>query len=120
MFSLIGLSVPNSREGELLVQALMKMPDYVRGLKSLGSVEASREIKVDGYLGPQTHRFILAFEAYARGRRRLLVADGVFEPSSTDGFTILGHSEILVTARYTDATDTAIRILVTNRQRPLK
>jgi peptidoglycan hydrolase-like protein with peptidoglycan-binding domain len=78
------------RDDVLLVQTLMKLANFTRNLPGQGPVEASRNIKVDGYFGPQTYRLILAFEVYVRERRRLIIADGVFEPSSADGFTGTG------------------------------
>lgn len=74
----------------VLVQALMKMANFTRFAAGIGPVEASRDIKVDGFFGPQSKRMIKAFEEDRTSARLLLVADGVIEPSSKDGFTAKG------------------------------
>jgi hypothetical protein len=53
-------------------------------------IEASRSIKVDGWFGDQTKRMIEAFEVHIREKHLLLIADGVFEPSSNDGYIAEG------------------------------
>jgi len=86
----VGQNMPNLRDDVLLVQTLMKMANFTRYTPGLGPVEASRNIKIDGYFGSQTKRMIDAFEVYVRDRQRLIIADGVFEPSSDDGYTSKG------------------------------
>lgn len=86
----VGPNGPNNFSDVLLVQTLMKMANFTRFAGGLGPVEASRNIKVDGFYGPQTDRLIRAFEANRKSARLLLVEDGVFEPSSRDGFTRSG------------------------------
>jgi hypothetical protein len=86
----VGPSMPNQRDDVLLVQALMKLANFTRFTPALGPVERSRDIAVDGIFGPQTKRMITAFEADRRSAGLLLVADGVVEPSSKDGFTAKG------------------------------
>ena len=86
----VGPNGPNIFADVLLVQVLMKMANFTRFAGGLGPVEASRNIKVDGFYGPQTDRLIKAFEANRKSARLLLVEDGVFEPSSRDGFTRTG------------------------------
>ncbi|MGH9949833.1 MAG: peptidoglycan-binding domain-containing protein [Pyrinomonadaceae bacterium] len=83
----VGPNMPNLRDDVLLVQTLMKMANFTRNNQGLGPVEASRDIKVDGFFGPQTKRMIVAFEEDRTSSRRLLVSDGIIEPSSKDGFT---------------------------------
>ncbi len=83
----VGPSGPNNFVDVLLVQTLMKMANFVRSTPSLGPVESSTTIKIDGFFGPQTARMIKAFEADRKSAGLLLVADGILEPSSRDGFT---------------------------------
>lgn len=83
----VGPNMPNVFDDVLLVQALMKMANFVRSSPGLGPVEASSKIKVDGFFGPQTKRMIKAFEADRKSAGLLLVDDGIFEPSTRDGFT---------------------------------
>ena len=45
---------------------------------------------VDGRFGEQTRRMIDAFELRVRERNLLLTANGVFDPSSNDGYTTHG------------------------------
>lgn len=86
----VGPSMPNVRDDVLLVQTLMKLANFDRIHPGHGPVEASRNITVDGYFGPQTKRMIEAFEEYRRSAGILLIADGVIEPSSKDGYTSKG------------------------------
>ena len=65
----------------------MKLANFTRNVPGHGPVESSRSIDVDGYFGKQTKRMIEAFEVYVREHRLMLIADGVFEPSSDDGYT---------------------------------
>jgi len=83
----VGPNGPNNFDDVLLVQALMKMANFTRFTGALGPVESSSKIKVDGIFGPQTRRMLKAFEADRKSAALLLVDDGVFEPSSPDGFT---------------------------------
>jgi peptidoglycan hydrolase-like protein with peptidoglycan-binding domain len=83
----VGSRMPNQRDDVLLVQTLMKLANFVRSTPALGPVEASRDITIDGYFGQQTERMIKAFEADQKSAGKLFVADGVFEPSSKDGYT---------------------------------
>lgn len=83
----VGQNMPNQGDDVLLVQTLMKIANFTRNSPGMGPVEASRSIKVDGSFGPQTKRMIEAFEVYVREKHLFLVADGVFEPSSDDGYT---------------------------------
>jgi peptidoglycan hydrolase-like protein with peptidoglycan-binding domain len=86
----VGPNGPNVFSDVMLVQVLMKMANFARFAGGSGPVEASRNIKVDGFYGPQTDRLIRAFEANRKSARLLLVEDGVFEPSIRDGFTRTG------------------------------
>ncbi len=83
----VGPNCANDFVDVLLVQSLMKQANFTRFTPALGPVESSRQIKVDGFFGPQTARMIKAFEADRISSRLLLVADGIFEPSRADGFT---------------------------------
>jgi len=83
----VGPDMPNQRDDVLLVQTLMKLANFTRNSPGHGPVEASRNIKVDGWFGDQTKRMIEAFEVYVRENHRLIIADSVFEPSSDDGYT---------------------------------
>lgn len=83
----VGPGMPNQFDDVLLVQTLMKMANFVRFSGGSGPVESSRQIKIDGFFGPQTQRLIKAFEADRKSARLLLADDGVFEPSRSDGFT---------------------------------
>src|SRR5262245_39845811 len=66
---------------------LMKLANFTRFTPALGPVEASRNIAVDGIFGPQTKRMIAAFEEDRKVAGLILIADGVIESSSSDGFT---------------------------------
>jgi hypothetical protein len=83
----VGPNMPNQRDDVLLVQTLMKMANFTRFHPGHGPVEASSKITVDGYFGKQTKRMIEAFEVMVRERHLLIISDGVFEPSSNDGYT---------------------------------
>jgi hypothetical protein len=83
----VGPRMPNQRDDVLLVQTLMKLANFTRISPALGPVESSRNITVDGYFGQQTERMIKAFEADQKSAGKLLVADGVFETSSKEGYT---------------------------------
>jgi peptidoglycan hydrolase-like protein with peptidoglycan-binding domain len=83
----VGPKMPNTRTDVLLIQTLMKMANFTRFTPAMGPVERSADIKVDGWFGPQTARMIKAFEADRVASGMLLVADGVFEGSTPDGFT---------------------------------
>jgi hypothetical protein len=83
----VGPNMPNVRDDVLLIQTLMKMANFIRYAGGLGPVEPSSKITVDGYFGKQTKRMIEAFEAMVREKNLMIVADGVFEPSSDDGYT---------------------------------
>ena len=65
----------------------MKLANFTRNSPGMGPVEASQKIKIDGYFGPQTKRMIEAFEVFIREQHLLIISDGVFEPSSNDGYT---------------------------------
>jgi hypothetical protein len=84
----VGPNMPNVRDDVLLVQTLMKLANFK--FNGGGPVEASRNINVDGWFGDQTKRMIEAFEAHIREQHLSLIADGVFEPSSNDGYTAKG------------------------------
>jgi hypothetical protein len=86
----VGPNMPNVRDDVLLVQTLMKLANFTRNDVGHAPVEASRSIQVDGLFGDQTKRMIEAFEVHIRERHLLLIADGVFEPSSNDGYTAKG------------------------------
>ena len=83
----VGPKMPNARDDVMLVQTLMKMARFTRFAGGLGPVESSAQIKVDGYFGKQTKRMIEAFETMVKESHLLIIADGVFEPSSDDGYT---------------------------------
>lgn len=83
----VGPNMPNVRDDVMLVQTLMKMANFIRYSNAIGPVESSRWITVDGYFGKQTKRMIEAFEVMIREKNLLIVSDGVFEPSSDDGYT---------------------------------
>jgi len=83
----VGPKMPNVRDDVLLIQTLMKMANFIRYVGGMGPVEASSKITVDGYFGPQTKRMIEAFETMVTESHLLIIADGVFEPSSDDGYT---------------------------------
>jgi hypothetical protein len=80
----------NARDDVLLIQTLMKFASFTSNLEGNGLVEASRTIEIDGYFGEQTKRMIDAFEVFVREKHLWLTADGVFEPSSNDGYTPQG------------------------------
>jgi len=86
----VGPKMANVRDDVMLVQTLMKLANFTRATPALGPVESSRDIKVDGYFGPQTQRMIVAFEADQKFHRRLFIADGTVEPSPRDGYTKSG------------------------------
>jgi len=86
----VGPKMANARDDVLLVQTLMKLANFTRSTPSWGPVERSRDIKVDGYFGPQTQRMIVAFEADQKLHRRLFIADGIVEPSPKDGYAKSG------------------------------
>ena len=83
----VGPGMPNVRDDVMLIQMLIKLANFTRSTPALGPVEASRDIAVDGIFGPQTKRMITAFEDDRKVSGFILVADGVVEPSSKDGFT---------------------------------
>jgi len=83
----VGPNMPNVRDDVLLIQTLMKMANFIRYVGGIGPVEASSKITVDGYFGKQTKRMIEAFETMVTDSHLLIIADGVFEPSSDDGYT---------------------------------
>lgn len=83
----VGPGMPNTKEDVLLVQTLMKLANFDRIHPGHGPVETSRNIKIDGFFGPQTKRLTEAFEALSKTNHLLLIADGIFESSSKDGFT---------------------------------
>jgi hypothetical protein len=78
----VGPNMPNLRDDVLLIQTLMKFSNFTS--------EWSCSIQTDGWFGEQTKRMIDAFEVYVRERHLLLSADGIFEPSSNDGYTPKG------------------------------
>jgi len=82
----VGPNMPNVRDDVLLIQTLMKLANFT----SNGSDEASAPIQIDGCFGEQTKRMIETFEICVREQNLLLTADGVFEPSSNDGYTPQG------------------------------
>lgn len=84
----VGPNMPNSPDDVLLVQTLMKLANFTRN--GGGPIEASHSIKLDGWFGDQTKRMIEAFEIHIREKHLLLIADGVIEPSSNDGYTAKG------------------------------
>lgn len=86
----VGPNLPNVRDDVLLIQTLMKFANFTSKGEDHGSVEASRTIEIDGWFGQQTKRMIEAFEVFVREKHLWLTADGVFEPSSNDGYTPQG------------------------------
>jgi hypothetical protein len=80
----------NARDDVLLIQTLMKFASFTSNLESNGLVEASRTIEIDGFFGEHTQSMIEAFEVFVRQKHLWLTADGVFEPSSNDGYTPQG------------------------------
>ena len=83
----VGPNMPNVRDDVLLIQTLMKMANFIRYVPGMGPVEASSQITIDGYFGKQTKRMTEAFEAMVKDSHLFVIADGVFEPSSDDGYT---------------------------------
>ena len=83
----VGPNMPNVRDDVLLIQTLMKLANFTRNHPGHGPVEASSKITIDGYFGPQTKRMTEAFETMVKESHLLIIADGVFEPSSDDGYT---------------------------------
>jgi len=86
----VGPYMPNVRDDVLLVQTLLKLANFTSNGKGKGPAEGSRSLKVDGWFGNQTKRMIEAFEARVREQHLLLIADGVLEPSSNDGYNNKG------------------------------
>ncbi len=86
----VGPNLPNVRDDVLLIQTLMKFANSTSKGEDHGSVEASCTIEIDGWFGEQTKRMIEAFEVCVREKHLWLTADGVFEPSSNDGYTPQG------------------------------
>ena len=82
----VGPNMPNVRDDVLLIQTLMKLANFTRN----GPDDASATIQIDGCFGEQTKRMIETFEIFVREKNLLLTADGVFEPSSNDGYTPQG------------------------------
>lgn len=80
----------NVRDDVLLIQTLMKLANFTSRFENHCLVEASRTIEIDGWFGEQTKRMIEAFEVFVREKHLWLIADGVFEPSSNDGYTPQG------------------------------
>ena len=83
----VGPNMPNVRDDVLLIQTLMKIANFIRYVPGMGPVESSSQITIDGYFGKQTKRMIEAFEKMVTDSHLLIIADGVFEPSSDDGYT---------------------------------
>ena len=71
----VGPNRPNVRDDVLLIQTLLRLANF------------ARDITVDGLFGAQTEKMIEAFEACVRGKHLMLAADGIFEPSSNNGYT---------------------------------
>lgn len=71
----VGPNRPNVRDDVLLIQTLLRLANF------------ARDITVDGLFGVQTEKMIEAFEACVRRKHLLLAADGIFEPSSNNGYT---------------------------------
>lgn len=86
----VGPNMPNVRDDVLLVQTLLKLANFNYNGAAHGPAGTSRSLKVDGWFGEQTKRMVEAFEVHIRKQRLLLIADGVFEPSSDDGYTAKG------------------------------
>lgn len=86
----VGPHMPNVRDDVLLVQTLLKLANVTRIDRENGRAETSRRLKVDGWFGNQTKRMIEVFEAHIREQHLLLIADGVLEPSSSDGYNNKG------------------------------
>jgi hypothetical protein len=86
----VGPNMPNVRDDVLLIQTLIKLADFTRQSHDHGSVVVSSDIMVDGLFGEQTKRMIEAFETCVREKHLLLAADGVFKPSSNNGYTVQG------------------------------
>lgn len=86
----VGPQMPNVRDDVLLVQTLLKLANFTSNGSGSCEAEVSRSLKVDGWFGNQTKRMIEAFEAHVRNQHLLLIADGVLEPSSNDGYNNQG------------------------------
>ena len=82
----VGPHMPNVRDDVLLVQTLLKLANFTGNGGGNSPAEAGRSLKVDGWFGNQTKRMIEAFETHVREQHLLLIADGVLEPSSNDGY----------------------------------
>lgn len=83
----VGPNMPNLRDDVLLIQTLMKLANFTTKSDDNRLVEFSSTINIDGWFGEQTRRMIQAFEACVREKHLLLSANGVFEPSSPNGYT---------------------------------
>jgi hypothetical protein len=86
----VGPNMPNVRDDVLLIQTLMKLANFTTRSDEDNSVEASNSINVDGWFSEQTKRMIEAFEGCVREKHLLLAADGLFEPSSNNGYNSQG------------------------------
>lgn len=92
----VGPNMPNARDDVLLVQMLMKLANFTSNGGGPGGSEPSSSIKVDGWFGDETRQMIEAFENYVRKQHLFLMADGLFEPSSEDGYTAKGSIHKIV------------------------
>lgn len=86
----VGPNMPNLRDDVLLVQTLMKLANFSSKSKDHDVIEMSSNVKIDGWFGEQTKLMIEAFELCVRDEHLFLAADGIIEPSSSNGYTPQG------------------------------
>jgi hypothetical protein len=86
----VGPNMPNLRDDVLLIQTLMKFANFTSKNEVHSSAQASRAIEINGWFDELTKRMIEDFEVFVREKHLLITADGVFRPSSNDGYTPQG------------------------------
>jgi len=92
----VGPKCENRRDDVMLVQhAINTLLPHLDLKKPDGKTITSYLVR-DGYFGRNTREAIDAYQSNLKTRHRLVIADGIVEPSSKNGWTTSGNAQYTI------------------------